>query len=242
VDWSSIAANAGGDITWNDGVVIHNGEKGLRYGQVMTLISSPANDVATITGAPTGGTFTLTIATQFGTQTTTGIAFNALASVVATALNTSIALLSLPPSLLPPNPGMPPTATVTGSAGGPYSIGFPATLGVVTLTASGTGLTGGTSPGVTITVNVAASTAGMYAPYDPAATDGRQNLVQGSAFILNESMRQTDLASDHPEAIYGGLTFLARIIQAGTGAASLAAGPTLANLQTAFPRLAYVTD
>jgi hypothetical protein len=124
VDWGTVAAQTGSDVTWLDGVTIRVGEKGLRYGQVLALI----------------------------------------------------------------------TAT------------------------------------------------GYYGPFDPAAGDGRQTLARDKAYIVNESMRQDDRASDHPPALYGGLCYQGRIIQAGTGTASLAAGPTLAALQAAFPRLALVTE
>lgn len=94
--------------------------------------------IATITGGPTGGTFTLT----YKGQTTTGIAYNAAASAVQSAL---VALSTIGSG----------NVTVSGSNGGPYSIVFPqsGTLGQDTtaLTASGAGLTGGSSPGVTIT-------------------------------------------------------------------------------------------
>jgi len=90
----------------------------------------------TITGAPTGGTFTLT----FGGNTTAGIAYNALASAVQTALQ---ALASIGAG----------NALVTGSAGGPWTVQFTGTLGKANqaqMTASGAGLTGGSSPGVSI--------------------------------------------------------------------------------------------
>jgi hypothetical protein len=83
---------------------------------------------------------------------------------------------------------------------------------------------------------------GKYGPYDPGATDGRQLLVNGEAFILNETAREDDVASDHPAVIAGGLVFLSRIIQSGVAAASLALGPTLANLLATFPRLALVKE
>lgn len=84
--------------------------------------------IVTVTGSPTGGTFTLT----FDGQTTAGIARNASAATVQTALE---ALSNLAPG----------DVTVTGSAGGPYSV---TVKGI--LTASGAGLTGGTSPAVTL--------------------------------------------------------------------------------------------
>lgn len=90
----------------------------------------------TITGSPTGGTFTLT----FGGQTTAGIAYNAAASAVQTALQ---ALSSIGSN----------NCTVTGSAGGPYTVTFIGALANASqalMTANGASLTGGTSPGVTI--------------------------------------------------------------------------------------------
>jgi hypothetical protein len=83
---------------------------------------------------------------------------------------------------------------------------------------------------------------GLYGPHDPAAADGRQTLALGKCFILNESIRQDETASDHPPVLYGGDVFLGRIIQSGVGAHSLAAGPTLAELLAAFPRLNPVYD
>ena len=90
----------------------------------------------TITGVPTGGSFTLT----FGGNTTGTIAYNALASVVQTALQ---ALASIGAN----------NALVTGSAGGPYQVQFTATLGQANqaqMTRNAAGLTGGSSPDVVI--------------------------------------------------------------------------------------------
>jgi hypothetical protein len=99
--------------------------------------SGQANEVqtVTVTGSPTGGTFTLT----FDGATTAGIAYNATAAAVKSALE----------ALSTVNPG---DVTVTGSAGGPYTITFTGRYvgdDVPALTASGASLTGGTSPGVT---------------------------------------------------------------------------------------------
>lgn len=86
----------------------------------------------TINGGPTGGTFTLT----FDGQTTAAIAYNAAAGAVQTALN---ALSNLD------------GATVTGNAGGPYTVTFPVALGnVAQMTGDATGLTGGTAPAVVV--------------------------------------------------------------------------------------------
>lgn len=91
---------------------------------------------ATVTGGPSGGTFTLTL----NGETTAAIAYNATAAAVQSALE---ALPSLSAG----------DVTVTGSAGGPFTVTFGGSLAgtnVAAMTASGAGLTGGSTPGVTI--------------------------------------------------------------------------------------------
>ncbi len=122
----------------------------LKSGTVIARFTSGANvglwgpyagrttevQTATITGAPTGGTWTLTV----GGETTAGIAYNATAAAVQAALE---ALPNVSAGDI----------VVTGSAGGPYSLTFSgagAGTNVAAVTASAAGLTGGTSPAVTI--------------------------------------------------------------------------------------------
>lgn len=98
------------------------------------------NTVQTVTigGTPTGGTFTL----SYGGQTTAAIAYNATSAAVQSALE---ALTTIGAG----------NVTVTGSAGGPYTVTFVGTLknqAIPALTASATGLTGGTSPTVTVAI------------------------------------------------------------------------------------------
>ncbi len=96
---------------------------------------------ATVTGGPTGGTFTLTL----NGETTGNIAYNATAAAVQAALE---ALPSVSAG----------DVTVTGSAGGPYTITFGGTYAgenVAAITASGAGLTGGSTPGVTMATTTA---------------------------------------------------------------------------------------
>ncbi len=105
----------------------------------------------TVTGSPTGGTFTLT----WNGQTTAAIAYNATAATVQAAL---VALPNI-------NPG---DVTVTGNAGGPYSVTFAGqylgdNVAQMTATAS---LTGGSTPGVTVATTTAGGTA--------TASDGTQ--------------------------------------------------------------------
>jgi hypothetical protein len=83
---------------------------------------------------------------------------------------------------------------------------------------------------------------GLYGPYDFAATDGRQTPARGSTFIVNETTREDETESNHPPVLSGGTVFRDRIIQAGTGTHSLAAGPTLAELLAVMPRLEIVTE
>src|SRR5579864_9159015 len=78
--------NAGDNATFNVSNIAH---QALDYTQSFT-IQTEVDDVQTvsITGSPTGGTFTL----SFGGHTTTGIAYNAAASAVQSAL---VALASI---------------------------------------------------------------------------------------------------------------------------------------------------
>lgn len=103
------------------------------------LYSGDKVQTVTITGTPTGGTFTLTVAGA----TTGNIAYNASAATVQTAiqaLGTGFAFGG--------NPAQ--TATVTGSAGGPYTVTFAITGAAGPITADGSALTGGSSPTVTV--------------------------------------------------------------------------------------------
>jgi len=101
-------------------------------------LSDEVQQVA-ITGGPTGGTFTLT----FSGQTTAGIAYNASASAVQSALE---ALSNTNPGDVTCTGGALPGTPVDATFGGQY-----AGTDVPQMTADSTGLTGGTSPTVTVT-------------------------------------------------------------------------------------------
>lgn len=91
---------------------------------------------------------------------------------------------------------------------------------------------------------------GKFGPYDPAAADGRQTLARGNAFIVDETILQypgesAAISGAQDQAggvIEGGECWIDRILQSGVGAASLAAGPTLANLEATFPRCSWVRN
>ncbi|MDX2802377.1 phage tail tube protein [Streptomyces scabiei] len=101
-------------------------------------LSNEVQQVA-ITGGPTGGTYTLT----YSGQTTAGIAYNATATQVRNAL---AALSNIGTGNVTctggPHPGTPVDVTFTGALAG---------TDVAQMTASSAGLTGGTSPTVTVT-------------------------------------------------------------------------------------------
>lgn len=113
-----------------------------------TSLTSFTNEVqtVTITGTPTGGTFTLTYAGQI----TAGIAYNANAAAVQSALealsNIGVGDVTVTGG---PGPGTPFTVTFTGTL---------AATDVAQMTASGAALTGGTAPAV----NVTTTTPGNY--------------------------------------------------------------------------------
>lgn len=98
----------------------------------------------TVTGAPTGGTFTI----AFSGQTTGAIAYNATAAQVQAALE---ALSNVAPG----------DVTVTGAAGGPYTLTWGgAYLGEdVAAPTTVESFTGGTTPDITIATTTAGGTA-----------------------------------------------------------------------------------
>lgn len=115
-------------ITWMDGP----GWRGL------APLSDEVQQVA-ITGGPTGGTYTLT----YSGQTTAGIAYNATAGAVQSALE-ALSNIGVGDVVCAggPHPGTPVTVTFEGTLAG---------TDVAQMTASAAGLTGGTSPAVNVT-------------------------------------------------------------------------------------------
>lgn len=110
------------------------------------IVADGANEAqtVTITGTPTGGNFTLT----WDGQTTGNIAYNATAADVQAALR---ALSNMPES----------GVTVTGGPGPgtAFTVTFTDGKNVSAMTASGAGLTGGTSPAVSIATATAGGSA-----------------------------------------------------------------------------------
>lgn len=135
-------------------------EKRLRIvGRGSLLYGTNEVQTATITGSPTGGTFTL----SFGSDETVDIAFDASAAVVQQALRNLPSIGDY-------------GVQVTGSAGGPYTVTFVGPLAatnVAEMTADGAGLTGGSTPGVSI----ATTTPGVAGEYKSVIIDGRIRFV-----------------------------------------------------------------
>lgn len=112
-------------------------------GEVITVAGTAEVQTVTITGTPTGGTFTLT----YAGQTTAGIAYNAAAAAVQTALE---GLSNLEPG----------DVTVGGGPGPatPYTVTFTIAQGdVAEMSANGAGLTGGVTPAVAVTTTTPGS-------------------------------------------------------------------------------------
>jgi hypothetical protein len=85
---------------------------------------------------------------------------------------------------------------------------------------------------------------GLIGPFDPAASDGRQNPpTYQTGGLLNETIIQNGLLGittfndTNVGLIVGGYVYIDRVIQSGTAAHSLAAGPTLAELMAGLPDL-----
>jgi hypothetical protein len=128
-----------------DGLALAMATSGTYSGKVVPLAARPTEaQTVTITGTPTGGTFTLT----FDGETTAGIAYNAAASAVTSALE---ALSNIDAGSVVttggPGPGTPYVVTFSGTQ-------FAGT-NVPQMTASAASLTGGTSPAVAVTTTTA---------------------------------------------------------------------------------------
>lgn len=155
--WFTLIANLSGQLrsaqdafgqtvdSYNGIELIDLGEKAGSSSLVIpTYVGTTEIQRVTITGTPTGGTFTLT----FNGQTTAPIAYNAAASAVVSAL---AALSNIADSGdVSGTGGALPGTAVDITFGGTY-----AGVNVPVMTASGAGLTGGTTPAVAVTTPTA---------------------------------------------------------------------------------------
>ena len=234
IDLATLPAAQSVDVKLPDQSVIRAGSQFARYGQVWAKITSPQVYAVSLTGSPTGGTFTITVNGQNTAQTTAPIVYNAAAAAVQSAL-ASLGNIG--------------ANNVTVSGAGPYTVTLFAAAGTPIVSSDGSGLTGGTSPAATTTSSSTPANTGKFGPFDPAATDGRQTLTRGECFVQDETVLFSPYGAILPSAndvrggvIEGGKVWLQRLLQCGTGAPSLAAGPTLAQLMAAFPLLMFVEN
>ncbi len=138
--------------------------KGTLLGQIT---AGAVNDVQTLTvsGSPTGGTFKLTMEWPTNNKTiTASLAYNASAATVQAAL---VALSNVGSG----------NVTVSGSAGGPWTVTFAGNLAarpIPILVLSTNALTGGTTPSVGIVHTTTGSTQGSFGTYASGNSDGTE--------------------------------------------------------------------
>lgn len=198
---------------------------------ITTQLKQAWNDSPSLTAlAAAGGTSTFTL-----TGVVAGQALNLTPSIQGTGTFTK-AITNAP---------------AAGNA--PFTISFANSLGPVNVTASGTLLTGGTSPAATATAAAAGGNVGYFGPYNASATDGTQSLNRGDCYILDETWLDTEVpafpgqGTIHPPVFDGGRIDIKKVVLSGgqgtnTLPADYPAGPTLANFLAAFPNITPVND
>jgi hypothetical protein len=231
IDWSTVTA-VSADTTLSDETVVRNGDKYLRYGQVIGRIAGAEVQTIEFTGGPTSGGATLTLpasGSQSAETATVAIPFNATAQA-AQDIITSLARIG-------PN-GATVARAGAGSAGSPYvyTVTINRALGNVPQFTSTNDFVGGTSPSVTHGTTTAGTGTNKYGPVDTSATDGRQALTRGECYVINQTVLMSELGSDNPAVFEGGLVFADRLLVNGVNQ------PTLANLLTALPSLRLVKN
>lgn len=167
-DSTVVTADAEGNKILEAGTFVSKITANQKYGPYRPAVNEV--QTATITGAPTGGSFRLT----YSGQQTGQLAFNASAAEVQAALSALSTIGAY-------------NVMVTGANGGPYVITFIGTLAgtdTATITASHT-FTGGTTPGIGIAVTTAGG-AGA------APSDGRQTPSDDDSGYLLEDINLRD--------------------------------------------------
>ena len=241
IDWSTVAAVSGADVTLPDGEKIPIGQKYLRYGQVMAMIGTAPVHTFTLTGGPTAGSAIFQYPAVGATPAETlTIGFGDAAATVQAAMR-AMARFGVKVTV---------ARTGAGSAADPYvfTATFDRSVYAPTPVLLSHTFTGGTTPTGTPGVTTASPASNAtWGPYDPSASDGRQTTAAAGVplCILDTTQREslvgglTGLATNFASGIVGGKVYLSRLI-AGLGSASLANGPTLAQLLAALPKIEVV--
>lgn len=135
----------------------------LRPGQAITTTAGTAEvQTVTFTGTGTAGTFALTL-TGYGTAS--GLAYNIASASLQTALNAGFNMTGI---------------TASGSAGGPYTVTFPAAYGNVPTMTSVNNITG-----VTL-ITHATTTPGVITTYSQSVgTTSSQNIRQWAIDLVD---------------------------------------------------------
>lgn len=102
---------------------------------------------------------------------------------------------------------------------------------------------------ITKITDTSSASVGMFGPYNPSATDGRQTLTKGEVFLLDETVLQYGIAGSTMTgentqiggAVEGGLVWYDRML-ATSGTGGLSTGIALTNLATVMPALRYVKN
>lgn len=244
IDWTTVAA-ASGNQTLPDGSVILDTLKYLRYGQVLCRIGLAEVQTYTLTGGPTAGVATITFAAN--------ASYSAESFTIDAAASGATVQAALQALNRFGTDGVTVARTGAGSAGDPYifTATYNKSAGDVTTPTGTHTFTGGTTPTITIATGTAAgSTAGKFGPYDPSASDGRATLARDECYILDETVLQyaagTSMISssnDHyGSCVEGGLLWRDRVLHSAAQTHTLARGPTLAEVETAFPAVRWVAS
>lgn len=235
IDWSTVTAVSADTVLPGD-FYVESGKKCLRLGQVVCLIGTAEVQTLTFTGGPTAGTTIITLPADgdFEAASAPAVAFNASAADMEAALEQIPRISDKIQSV---------ARAGAGSAGDPYvyTVTFKLELGNIPQFTGTHTFTGGTTPTITPATTTPGAGSGMYGPFDSAASDGRQTLTRGRCYIIESSVREDGLHSNHPTAVEGGLLDQALLLITD-GTNSLAAGPTVTNFLAAFPRVRLMRD
>jgi hypothetical protein len=235
IDWGTVTA-VSGDTETADGALVKDGQKYLRYGQVMTRKTTAHAQTITVSGVPTGGSFYARVYDpQRSVGTSISIPYNAAVATTQGLLDAFFGSGATVVSGAGALPGNVQTVTLAGRLR--YAVLPLMTLGT-------NSLTGGTSPTVAFAVS-AGTDSGEWGPYDNGASDGRQTLLQGAISILNNTIvangtlglgLDTLQNTENVGALIGGYVWRDRVL-ANDSSGSLAAGPLWSALQAVLPEI-----
>jgi hypothetical protein len=214
IDWNTVVAVTLNTTLPIDNTVIYNGNKYLRYGQILCRINGTAIYVTPGASATIALNVSNTFAVlgQFWNAGTGGYnlgqgSYSPAGGVTGQQANDSIGTVGTYQTISFSNTSSAATVQnainqlsnmgldVGGQSnvyvvanGSGYTVTFARSLGPVTIAVAN-----GTAGVLTAAANNAAgvpSLPGFFGPYDPNATDGRQTLTRGDCFVVDENQFQ----------------------------------------------------